>query len=113
MPSNIHCFRDCFCYLVSIIILILTIANAVITWYEALSFLLAYLVYCIAMSFNTRIETWAQSSLPVPASWKHPDGDDGRYSLTLASLYCQAQVQVQVPGQVQVRSQVRSKRSKD
>ena len=26
---------------------------------------------------------------------------------------CQAQVQVQVPGQVQVRSQVRSKRSKD
>ena len=29
------------------------------------------------------------------------------------TLYCQAQVQVQVPGQVQVRSQVRSKRSKD
>ena len=27
--------------------------------------------------------------------------------------FCQAQVQVQVPGQVQVRSQVRSKRSKD
>ena len=68
----------------SIIILILTIANSVITWYEAASFLLAYLLYCIAMSFNTKIEAWCQSSLPVPSSWRHPDGDDGRYSITLA-----------------------------
>ena len=32
---------------------------------------------------------------------------------THANCNCQAQVQVQVPGQVQVRSQVRSNRSKD
>ena len=74
----LFCHRDCFCYLMSIIILILAIANTVIVWYEAASFLLAYLLYCVAMSFNSRIEAWAQSALPVPASWRHPDGDDGR-----------------------------------
>ena len=39
--------------------------------------------------------------------------DDYQAPLNNIKNYCQAQVQVQVPGQVQVRSQVRSKRSKD
>ena len=62
----------------SIIILILSIANTVVSWHEATLFIISYIIYCVAMSFNTKIEEWCQRSLPVPSSWKHPDGDDGR-----------------------------------
>ena len=66
--------RDCFCYLMSIIILIIAIANTVITWYEATLFIVSYVVYCVAMSFNSKIEAWCQASLPVPESWRAPSG---------------------------------------
>ena len=74
----LHNFRDCFCYFLCIVILLCTIANSVISWYEALFLILSYILYCIAMSFNSKIEAWCVSSLPVPSSWKTPNGDNGR-----------------------------------
>ena len=47
----------------------------------------------------------------VEADWASVSGTELLVSLMIVN--CQAQVQVPVPGQVQVRSQVRSKRSKD
>ena len=41
------------------------------------------------------------------------DANESRIYYMPIKANCQAQVQVQVPGQVQVRSEVRSKRSKD
>ena len=62
--------RDCFCYLIAVIVLIATIANRVITWYEATLFISLYVLYCVFMAFNPAIEAWATKSLPVPDSWK-------------------------------------------
>ena len=63
--------RDCFCYLIAVIVLIATIANRVITWYEATLFISLYVLYCIFMAFNPTIEAWATKSLPVPDSWRN------------------------------------------
>ena len=30
-----------------------------------------YLVYCVAMGFNSKFEAWAHKSLPVPESWRN------------------------------------------
>ena len=52
--------RDCGCYLVSIVVLLFTIANEVVSWPEALFFLILYVVYCVAMAFNSRIEAFVK-----------------------------------------------------
>ncbi|XP_023330906.1 probable sodium/potassium/calcium exchanger CG1090 [Eurytemora carolleeae] len=62
--------RDCFCYLICIIVLIIAIANGEVSWYESTFFLVLYVVYCIAMAFNSRFESWATRSLPIPESWR-------------------------------------------
>ncbi len=64
--------RDCFCYLVSIIILLCTIANGQVSWMESLFFLIVYVLYCVGMAFNSQIEAFAKSKIPVPVSWDQP-----------------------------------------
>ena len=70
--------RDCLCYLVSVTVLILTIANREITWYEATIFLCLYVLYCVFMAFNPAVESWATKNLPVPDSWRNcgKEGDN-------------------------------------
>lgn len=67
--------RDCFSYLICIIILICTIADQTVTWPEATLFLVMYVIYCVAMAFNSTFEAWATKSLPVPDSWRIAGGD--------------------------------------
>jgi len=54
--------------------LICTIADQTITWPEATCFLVMYVVYCVAMAFNSTFERWAMK-LPVPDSWRIAGGD--------------------------------------
>jgi len=63
--------RDCTCYLICIIVLLFTIANSIVSWPEALFFLILYVIYCVAMAFNPIIEAWAMEKMPVPESWKN------------------------------------------
>ncbi|XP_014600022.1 PREDICTED: probable sodium/potassium/calcium exchanger CG1090 [Polistes canadensis] len=53
--------RDCFFYAVSILVMLGTIYNETISWMESLFMLIMYAVYCIALSFNEKLERWAKS----------------------------------------------------
>ncbi|XP_029667094.1 probable sodium/potassium/calcium exchanger CG1090 [Formica exsecta] len=53
--------RDCFFYAVSILVMLGTIYNDSISWPEALFMLFMYGVYCVALSFNVKLERWAKS----------------------------------------------------
>ncbi|ELT99319.1 hypothetical protein CAPTEDRAFT_110092, partial [Capitella teleta] len=53
--------RDTLFYSLSVLILILSILDAAVTWYESLLMVLLYLVYIIFMVFNQTIHTWAMS----------------------------------------------------
>ncbi|KAK9299403.1 hypothetical protein QLX08_007571 [Tetragonisca angustula] len=53
--------RDCFFYAVSILVMLGTIYNESISWMESLFMLIMYGVYCVALSFNARLERWAKS----------------------------------------------------
>ncbi|XP_015435126.1 PREDICTED: probable sodium/potassium/calcium exchanger CG1090 [Dufourea novaeangliae] len=53
--------RDCFFYAVSILVMLGTIYNESISWMESLFMLIMYAVYCVALSFNSRLERWAKS----------------------------------------------------
>ncbi|XP_076765304.1 putative sodium/potassium/calcium exchanger CG1090 isoform X1 [Xylocopa sonorina] len=53
--------RDCFFYAISILVMLGTIYNESISWMESLFMLIMYGVYCIALSFNARLERWAKS----------------------------------------------------
>ncbi|XP_076294030.1 putative sodium/potassium/calcium exchanger CG1090 isoform X2 [Lasioglossum baleicum] len=53
--------RDCFFYAVSILVMLGTIYNESISWMESLFMLFMYGVYCVALSFNSRLERWAKS----------------------------------------------------
>ena len=55
----------------SVTVLILTIMDRVIRWYEAVTFLCLYVLYCVFMAFNPAVEAWASKTLPVPASWRN------------------------------------------
>ena len=33
-------------------------------------FLCLYLLYCLAMGYNDRLEAWAVRAVPVPPSWR-------------------------------------------
>ncbi|XP_059490722.1 probable sodium/potassium/calcium exchanger CG1090 [Neocloeon triangulifer] len=57
--------RDCFFYMVSILVMLLTIYDETITWSESLFMLFMYGVYCVALRFNKQLEQWAQT-LPIP-----------------------------------------------
>ena len=62
-----------------------TIANEIVSWPEALFFLLTYALYIVAMAFNANIEEVAKAKLPVPASWDQvrPVGSLGELKLHL------------------------------
>ncbi|XP_026322939.1 probable sodium/potassium/calcium exchanger CG1090 isoform X2 [Hyposmocoma kahamanoa] len=57
--------RDCFFYAISILVMLCTIANGYVSWPEALFMLIMYVVYCIALRFNSALERWAMT-LPLP-----------------------------------------------
>ncbi|CAB3378124.1 Hypothetical predicted protein [Cloeon dipterum] len=57
--------RDCFFYMVSILVMLYVIYDETITWSESLLMLFMYSVYCVALRFNTQLEQWAQT-LPIP-----------------------------------------------
>lgn len=82
--------RDCFFYAVSIIIMLCVIFDEKISWGESAFMLLMYVGYCVALSYNTNLERWAQT-WPVPCrtaieedqhlvSYKHLD--DNRQNAT-------------------------------
>ena len=52
--------RDCTFYSFSILIMLVVICNEIISWPEALFMMLFYIVYCVALHFNTALEKWAQ-----------------------------------------------------
>lgn len=52
--------RDCTFYSFSILIMLIVIWNEVISWPEALFMMIFYVVYCVALHFNTALEKWAQ-----------------------------------------------------
>ncbi|XP_072760035.1 probable sodium/potassium/calcium exchanger CG1090 isoform X2 [Anoplolepis gracilipes] len=53
--------RDCFFYAISILVMLGTIYNESISWLESLFMLVMYAVYCVALSFNVKLERWAKS----------------------------------------------------
>ncbi|KAF0991413.1 hypothetical protein HZS_4604 [Henneguya salminicola] len=48
--------RDSIAYLISIIALVISVRDKIIHWYEAMIFVLIYILYVIAMAFNKKIE---------------------------------------------------------
>lgn len=54
-------FRDCSCYTLSIITLLIIILDEIVTWYEALVLVLLYMFYILLMYFNPTLEQWALS----------------------------------------------------
>lgn len=52
--------RDCTFYSFSIIVMLFVICNEVISWPEALFMLFCYVLYCIALHFNSALEQLAQ-----------------------------------------------------
>lgn len=52
--------RDCTFYSFSIIIMLIVICNEVISWPEALFMLFCYIIYCIALHFNSTLEQLVQ-----------------------------------------------------
>ncbi|XP_075232313.1 putative sodium/potassium/calcium exchanger CG1090 [Lycorma delicatula] len=57
--------RDSFFYALSILIMLCVIYDEKISRGESLFMLITYIVYCIALAFNSRLEQWAQT-LPLP-----------------------------------------------
>lgn len=55
--------RDCTFYSISILIMLVVICNEIISWPEALVMMIFYVVYCIALHFNTQLEIWANPYL--------------------------------------------------
>lgn len=52
--------RDCTFYSISILIMLIVICNEIISWPEALFMMIFYVIYCIALHFNTALEKWTQ-----------------------------------------------------
>lgn len=55
--------RDCTFYSISILIMLVVICNEIISWPEALVMMIFYVIYCIALHFNTQLEIWANPYL--------------------------------------------------
>ncbi|XP_034936837.1 probable sodium/potassium/calcium exchanger CG1090 [Chelonus insularis] len=53
--------RDSFFYFISILVMLGTIYNEIISWAESLLMLIMYAVYCVVLSYNSRLERWAKS----------------------------------------------------
>ncbi|XP_050396242.1 sodium/potassium/calcium exchanger 5 isoform X3 [Patella vulgata] len=50
--------RDCIAYTVSIAALVIVIYDGQVTWYEAMSLVVLYVLYIVFMYFNARLEAW-------------------------------------------------------
>ncbi|XP_071089712.1 probable sodium/potassium/calcium exchanger CG1090 isoform X2 [Haliotis cracherodii] len=50
--------RDCMCYLLSVLALVLVIMDGMVKWYEAICLCCLYLLYIVLMYFNLRLEHW-------------------------------------------------------
>ena len=37
-----------------------------------------YVLYCVAMGFNSQFEAWAVKTLPVPDSWRSAGAEKGK-----------------------------------
>lgn len=56
--------RDCFFYYISIIIMLVAIANESINWFESVLLLVTYVIYCIALYYNESLEKWVETIPP-------------------------------------------------
>nr|CAB3266162.1 sodium/potassium/calcium exchanger 1-like [Phallusia mammillata] len=61
-------FRDCMFYVISLAGLIIAFRDAKIEYYESIILLTIYLLYVTFMKFNSQIESWVKSKLPVVSS---------------------------------------------
>uniref|UniRef100_A0A182JMG5 Sodium/calcium exchanger membrane region domain-containing protein n=1 Tax=Anopheles atroparvus TaxID=41427 RepID=A0A182JMG5_ANOAO len=88
--------RDCTFYTISILVMLMVIINDVISWPEALIMLLFYVVYCVALHFNTPLEKWAHTwKLPI----KLPTKEEQSALVTYKNLPETTYTQGQQPGQ--------------
>jgi sodium/potassium/calcium exchanger 4 len=72
--------RDCFFYSISILILLIVIANDIVSWIESLLMMLFYVVYCICLHFNSSIECWAhQKIVLLPIKLPTKEEQSGRF----------------------------------
>ncbi|XP_050069047.1 probable sodium/potassium/calcium exchanger CG1090 [Anopheles maculipalpis] len=94
--------RDCAFYTISILVMLCVIFNDVISWIESLIMLLFYVVYCIALHFNTPLEKWAHTwNLPI----KLPTKEEQSALVTYKNLPETTYTQGQQPGQEQQQQQ--------
>ncbi|KAL6731164.1 hypothetical protein Aduo_002064 [Ancylostoma duodenale] len=56
-------FRDVSIYILALLMLVLFFMDEKITWPEALSLFIVYLVYCTIMKFNVVLEEWVKTKL--------------------------------------------------
>ncbi|XP_058120823.1 probable sodium/potassium/calcium exchanger CG1090 [Anopheles ziemanni] len=88
--------RDCTFYTISILVMLIVIINDVISWVESLIMLLFYVVYCVALHFNTPLEKWAHTwNLPI----KLPTKEEQSALVTYKNLPETTYTQGQQPGQ--------------
>ncbi|XP_058812208.1 probable sodium/potassium/calcium exchanger CG1090 [Topomyia yanbarensis] len=84
--------RDCTFYSISILVMLLVIVNDVISWGEALVMLLCYVVYCVALHFNTPLERWAHTwNLPIKLPTKEEQSALVTYKNLPDTTYTQGQ----------------------
>ncbi|KAK7582517.1 hypothetical protein V9T40_013962 [Parthenolecanium corni] len=56
--------RDCFFYTLSILIMLVAIANENVNWFEGFLLLFTYGIYCIALYYNEALELWVSQYPP-------------------------------------------------
>ncbi|XP_058454190.1 probable sodium/potassium/calcium exchanger CG1090 [Malaya genurostris] len=84
--------RDCTFYSISILVMLIVIINDVISWVEALIMLLFYVVYCVALHFNTPLERWAHTlNLPIKLPTKEEQSALVTYKNLPDTTYTQGQ----------------------
>ncbi|XP_052836109.1 probable sodium/potassium/calcium exchanger CG1090 isoform X2 [Drosophila gunungcola] len=88
--------RDCFFYCVSILVMLIIIFNDVISCFESVVMLLCYVVYCVALHFNTELERWALGlNLPFKLPSKEEQSALVTYKNVPESSYTQETGQAQ------------------
>lgn len=55
--------RDSLFYLIAVFCMIIVIIDGKVYWYEALFFIVLYVLYIIAMLHNSKIETWSYAHI--------------------------------------------------
>ncbi|KHJ84506.1 Sodium/calcium exchanger protein, partial [Oesophagostomum dentatum] len=56
-------FRDVSIYILALLMLVLFFLDEKITWPEALSLFIVYLIYCTLMKYNVVLEEWVKTKL--------------------------------------------------